>query len=198
MKHIIGMTGPTGAGKSSVADTARDMGFKVIDCDCLARKAVEKGTRGLAAIVGAFGDDILNADQTLNRKALASAAFSSKEQTELLNKTLLPFIVELVNNEIGDNNLVLLDAPTLFESGADSTCTDTFAVLCDSETRKKRIMARDGITEREALLRMNAGKSDEFYKNNTANIIYNNGDISQFKIGAKTLLNNLIGGKQNG
>lgn len=195
MKHIIGMTGPTGAGKSSVADTAQNMGFKVVDCDDLARKAVEKGTRGLYAVTGAFGNDILNDDGTLNRKALAKAAFSSPDKTELLNKTLLPFIVELVNEQVEGNNLVLLDAPTLFESGAHSICTHTFAVLCDSDTRKNRIMARDGITEREALLRMNAGKSDEFYKRNTANIIYNNGDISQFKINAKNLLNNLIGGK---
>ncbi len=195
MKHIIGMTGPTGAGKSSVADTARELGFKVIDCDILARKAVEKGSDGLVAIVGAFGDDILNADQTLNRKALASAAFSSKDQTELLNKTLLPFIVELVNEQIGDNDLVLLDAPTLFESGADSICTDTFAVLSDGDIRKKRIMARDGITESEAILRMNAGKPDEFYTSKTANIIYNNGDILLFVQSAKALLNKLIGGK---
>ncbi len=198
MKHIIGMTGPTGAGKSSVAAVACELGFKVIDCDKLARIAVEKGTRGLNAVARAFGNDILNADGTLNRKTLAKKAFASKDKTELLNKTLLPFIVELVNNEIGDNNLVLLDAPTLFESGANSICTDTFAVLCDSDTRKKRIMARDGITDMEATLRMNAGKSDEFYKSNTANIIYNNGDISQFLIGAKALLNNLTGGIKNG
>ncbi len=198
MKHIIGMTGPTGAGKSSVADTARTLGFKVIDCDTLARKAVEKGTQGLSAVVRAFGSDILNADGTLNRKALAKAAFSSNDKTELLNKTLLPFIVELVNGQIGESNLVLLDAPTLFESGADGICTDTFAVLSDPDIRKSRIMARDGITETEATLRMSAGKSDEFYKAKTANIIYNNGDISQFKANAKALLNNLTGGNKNG
>ncbi len=195
MKHIIGMTGPTGAGKSSVADIASTLGFKVVDCDTLARKAVEKGTQGLAAVVKAFGCDILNTDGTLNRKALAKAAFASNDKTKLLNQTLLPFIVELVNEQIGDNNLVLLDAPTLFESGADRICTGTFAVLSDPDTRKSRIMARDGISEAEATLRMNAGKSDEFYKAKTANIIYNNGDISQFKFSAKTLLNNLIGGK---
>ncbi len=198
MKHIIGMTGPTGAGKSSVAAAARELGFKVIDCDLLARDAVKKGTCGLNAVVDAFGNDILNDDGTLNRKTLAQKAFASKDKTELLNKTLLPFIVALVNEQIGDNDLVLLDAPTLFESGAHRICSDTFAVLCDSDTRKKRIMARDNITEAEALLRMNAGKSDEFYKANTANIIYNNGDISQLEQSAKALLNNLIGGIKNG
>ncbi len=195
MKHIIGMTGPTGAGKSSVSAVAQELDFKVIDCDLLARKAVEKGSHGLDAVTRAFGKDVLNDDGTLNRKALANAAFVNKEKTELLNKTLLPYIVELVNEQTVDSSLILLDAPTLFESGADQICTDTFAVLSEYEIRKKRIMTRDSLTEYEAVLRMNAGKSDEFYKGKTANIIYNNGDISQFTNEAKQLLNNMIGGK---
>lgn len=198
MKHIIGMTGPTGAGKSSVTDVAKDLGFKVIDCDKLARVAVEKGSDGLLAVVSAFGKEVLNCDGTLNRKILAELAFASSDKTELLNKTLLPFIVKLVNDQITDSNLVLLDAPTLFESGADSICTDTFAVLSEPQIRKERIMSRDNLTEAEAILRMNAGQNDEFYKRKTANIIYNNGDILQFKTSVKILLNNLTGGKLNG
>lgn len=195
MKHIIGMTGPTGAGKSSIADVASNLGFKVIDCDIIARNAVQKGSKGLDAVAAAFGNGILNDDGTLNRAALARAAFASNDKTELLNKTLLPFVVELVNVEIADNNLVLLDAPTLFESGANSICTDIFAVLCDAETRKERIMMRDGIGEADAIIRMNAGKPDEFYKQKTENIIYNNGNLLQFKKEAEKLLNKLIGGK---
>ncbi len=195
MKHIIGMTGPTGAGKSTVNDIAAQLGFRVIDCDRLARQAVEKGSDALSAAVNAFGSEILNTDGTLNRKVLARKAFVSKEKTELLNKTLLPCILKLVNEQINGNDKVLLDAPTLFESGADSICTSTFAVLSSRQLRKSRIIERDSITEQDADLRINAGKNDEFYMQNTANIIYNNGDLLQFRAEAKSLLNKLTGGR---
>lgn len=176
---IIGLTGPTGSGKSSAAAIACEQGFTVVDCDKLARVAVEKGTDGLKALVSAFGEDILNHDETLNRKVLAQRAFATPEKTELLNKTLLPYIVKLVKMEaIGEK--VLLDAPTLFESGIDSMCDTTVAVLSDTEIRLGRIMARDCLDKESALLRINAGKSDEFYINNAEHIIYNNGDTSRF------------------
>ena len=85
MSLVIGLTGPTGAGKSSVTAIAEHMGFKVINCDNLARKATQKGSEGLLAVVSVFGKDILNADDTLNRTILAKKAFASKENTELLN-----------------------------------------------------------------------------------------------------------------
>ena len=88
MSLIIGLTGPTGSGKTTVSKAAKDLGFKVIDCDKLARKAVEKGEEGLKAVVNAFGEDILLANGELNRKELAKKAFSTEEKTELLNKTL--------------------------------------------------------------------------------------------------------------
>ena len=62
MSFVVGLTGPTGAGKSSVTAVAEELGFKVIDCDQYARIAVEKGSEGLAAVVSVFGDDVLNED----------------------------------------------------------------------------------------------------------------------------------------
>jgi len=180
MTKIIGLTGPTGSGKTIISDTAKEQNIKVVDCDIVARKAVEKGTRGLEALIGVFSADILNPDGTLNRKALAKKAFSSAENTELLNKTLFPFITELVKKEI-EGSAVLLDAPTLFESGLDSICTAVIAVLADKELRLRRIMERDKISENDALLRMNAGKPDKFYKEKTPYIVYNNGDMAKYK-----------------
>lgn len=179
MSLIIGLTGPTGSGKSSASVAARKMGFKVIDCDKVARVAVEKGTKGLAALVNAFGEDILNPDETLNRKALAQKAFASSEKTNLLNKTLLPFISELVIKQ-ATGEFVLMDAPTLFESGMDSICDFTVAVLADEEIRLSRITERDNIDEAAARLRISAGKTEEFYKENADYIIYNNKDENSF------------------
>lgn len=187
---ILGLTGPTGAGKSSLKTVAEKLGYKVIDCDITARKAVEKGTKGLMALKIAFGEDILFSDGSLNRKALAQKAFSTPENTELLNKTLLPFITELVLKEC-EGEKVLLDAPTLFESGLNEKCTATVGVLADRETRIERIKKRDNISEVEALTRINAGKTDEFYKENADFVIYNNGDPLEFQKEFKDILSKI-------
>ena len=180
MKKIIGLTGPTGAGKSSACAICKELGIKHIDCDIIARKATEKGEEGLLAVVKAFGEDILNADGTLNRKALAEKAFKDADSTDLLNKTLLPIIHKMVLNEI-DCDRVLLDAPTLYESGVNEICHKTVAVLADREIRLKRILSRDNITTEQALLRINAGKTDDFYKEKCDFVIYNNADEHTFK-----------------
>ncbi len=179
MSIIVGLTGPTGAGKSTAAALCEKLGVKHIDCDIIARKATEKGEEGLLAVVNAFGNDILNNDGTLNRKALAGKAFKDTDSTELLNKTLLPIIKKMVLKEI-DCDKVLLDAPTLFESGVDEICSKTVAVLSDKKLRLKRILARDNITTEQALLRINAGKSDDFYKEKCDFVIYNNVDENTF------------------
>ena len=191
MSFVVGLTGPTGSGKSSVTAVAEELGFKVIDCDQFARIAVEKGSDGLAAVVGVFGDDILNDDGSLNRASLAQKAFSTPSNTELLNQTLLPYVVKLINSEINTER-VLLDAPTLFESGADSLCNEVIAVISDEKTRKARIMERDGIDETAAELRMSAGKPEEFYIEKTDNIVYNDCELSVFNLKIQKLLTKLL------
>lgn len=177
---IIGLTGPTGAGKSNLTETAQNLGFKVIDCDKVARKAVEKESEGLKALVKVFGTDILLENGELNRKALARKAFATTEQTETLNKTLFPFITELVEKEF-DSDLILLDAPTLIESGLNKKCDKVIGVWADPEIRLKRICERDGLSLEDAKIRLNAGKDESFYKENTDILIYNNGEIPEFR-----------------
>lgn len=192
MSLIIGLTGPTGSGKSSASSEAQNQGFKVIDCDKLARVAVEKGTEGLVKLTQVFGDDILNPDGTLNRKVLAQKAFSSAENTKLLNETLLPIIAKMVKAE-ATGEYVLLDAPTLFESGIDSICDSTIAVLADRDIRFERIMKRDNMDEDAANLRINAGKNEDFYKAKADYIIYNNNDEISFILKFREIINEIKG-----
>lgn len=177
MKKIIGLTGPTGSGKSSLTVVCKEKGYTVINCDLVARAAVVKGSDGLNALIKVFGDDILLSDGTLNRKELAKKAFATRKNTQLLNSTLLPYISKLIYTQIENCDKVILDAPTLFESGIDEICTKTIAVLADKKTRLSRIISRDGIDEQSALLRINAGKTDDFYRENADIVLYNNGEL---------------------
>ncbi|MGN0451455.1 MAG: dephospho-CoA kinase [Acutalibacteraceae bacterium] len=193
MNIVIGLTGPTGSGKSSVSRIAEDFGLQVIDCDKTAREATEKGTAGLKALVSAFGEEILLPDGNLNRKALAAAAFKDKQSTELLNKTILPYIAELLKEQ-ARNRDTLLDAPTLFESGINEICHKTVAVLADREIRLKRIIARDNLTLKEAETRINAGKDEDFYREHADYILYNNGDENAFLKRFSDILKEITGG----
>lgn len=179
MNFVIGLTGPTGSGKSISACICEKYGIKVVDCDKIARKATEKGTKGLLALTQVFGKDILNEDKTLNRKKLAQKAFSSSQNTQLLNQTIFPFIKDLVFEQI-NGGVVLLDAPTLFESGINEICFKTIAVLSDKNKRLERIILRDNLSDSDAILRISAGKNDNFYKQKADYILYNNGEKETF------------------
>ena len=179
---IVGLTGQTGAGKSTVSKIFRENGFAVIDADLTARKVVEPKTKCLEEIAEIFGSEILNADGTLDRRKLAGIVFSDKSKLEVLNATIYPYITDeilkLINNysEKGEK-FILLDAPTLFESGASDFCDIIISVLADAETRKQRIIKRDGLTPQQAENRMNSQHDDKFFTEHSDYIIKNNGSI---------------------
>lgn len=196
MSFVLGLTGPTGAGKSIFAGCAKSLGFNVIDCDVKAREAVKKGAPALTALTEVFGEEILLENGELDRRKLAETAFSSKEKTELLNKTVLPYIVETVKKEI-KGDFVLLDAPTLFESGADKMCDAIVAVVAPESIRKKRIIERDKIDESAAAARIHAGKPEKFYFDNAGKVFINDGNVENFIKQVKIYLSDIIGGTEN-
>lgn len=180
MKYILGLTGQTGAGKSTVCEIAEKNGFFVIDCDRISHSVTNRKGPALDALVKTFGKEILNDSGNLDRKKLAEAAFSSRENTELLNKTVLPFIKNeiLMIIEKSNSDKILLDAPTLFESGLNKICSDTVCVLANRQTRRERIIKRDSLSEHQADMRLDAGKNDKFYIENSGHTVYNDGDIT--------------------
>lgn len=191
--NIIGLTGPSGSGKSTVAKTAAKMGYFVIDCDAVARE-VSNEPEILEELRMTFGNVLKNG--VLDRKALAKIAFSSAERTEELNKIMLPAILEKIDLKLkiaekSGTKDVLLDAPTLFESGADKLCSCVIAVLASSDIRAKRIKKRDSLTQEQLADRMNSSKSDDFYLSRTGYILYNNAEINEYMAAAEKLLKKL-------
>ena len=175
---MFGLTGQTGAGKSTVAAYLSKKGFFVIDGDKLARKVTEKGSAALFELCSKFGDDILFDDGTLDRKKLAQRAFSSEKNTAALNAITHPYIDALFRKEIemGESEgflFSLIDAAALLESPSKELCEKIIVVTCPLSIRLERILLRDNITKKQALRRINAQKDEEYYKSSADIIIRN-------------------------
>lgn len=176
---VVGLTGPTGAGKSQVAQQFGKRGFLVIDTDRIAREVTQKGSPVLAQLAQAFGKGIL-LDGELDRKELARCAFRTKAGQKKLNAITHPAIIARSKEEIENwakkgYTKFVLDVPLLFESGMDSLCDKTVSVLADRAVRRERILRRDGLTPEQAEQRMQIQNEDAFYQSRSDAVIWNNG-----------------------
>lgn len=193
---IIGLTGPSGAGKGAVAELLKARGAGYIDCDLLAREVVQPGQPALDELAAAFSRDIIAPDGSLDRAKLAERAFADAESTATLNRITHPHIMALLRDNIAEksccHSAVLVDAPTLFESGADGLCDRIIAVVADKAVRLGRITARDGIDEQAALRRMGAQPCDDFYTERSDYTLVNNGDIAELAAQVDQIYNKLI------
>ena len=181
--YVVGLTGPTGSGKSEVSRRLAEAQLPVIDADVLARRVVEPGSECLRRLAEAFSEDILNDDGSLNRRQLAKRAFATPEDTALLNSLTHPYIIALTNQilmrmEQTHERAAVIDAPLLFESGMDRICDITVAVVAPFESRLRRILERDGLTEAQARARMAAQQPENYYSSRAAVVLSNNGDLA--------------------
>lgn len=190
---ILGLTGPTGAGKGVVGALLAQRGAFIVDTDRLAREVVAKGEPCLAALAAHFGQDILLADGTLDRAALAAKAFADPAEKAALEAITHPAIIARSQALLSacDAPLAVIDAPLLFESGMDAICHTTLAVLAPAEVRLARICARDNIDETAATRRMNAQPDDAFYRERADHIIINDGNEAQLAERLPDLLSQL-------
>ena len=196
MKYILGLTGQTGSGKTTLHSLAKEYGFYVIDCDKVAHKVLAENEQLKDKLCSVFSNDILQ-EGSISRPKLAKEAFKNEENTNALNKAVLPFVKAEIK-EITDsvrNEYILLDAPTLYESGVDKECSFVVALLADEQERKKRIIKRDNLTEEAAMLRLSAAKNDDFYINRADKVIYNNGDLQEYKAEFERLIKGITEGK---
>ena len=160
MKRVA-LTGGIATGKSHVLAQLVQMGVPTVDADKLARDVVVPGTPGLKAIVDRFGQDVLDADGTLDRRKLGSIVFADPVARRDLEDIIHPAVRRAIDEwfaSLGDRppGFAVADIPLLYETARHREYDAVIVTACDPVTQLTRIMARDGISEKEARARIAA------------------------------------------
>lgn len=197
MANIIGLTGQTGAGKSSVREILQKKGAAVIDADNVAHDITDNNVNCIYDIVNRFSCLVLNEKGKINRKALGKRVFSDKKELLALNKIIFPYILEAIEHEVlgyiakGAENIVI-DGATVIESGCGKMCDVLVSVVAEEETRLTRIIKRDGITKADAERRVSAQKPEEFYTENSDFVIRNDSTPAELERSVNSVLKNMV------
>ncbi|MGW2236064.1 dephospho-CoA kinase [Streptomyces sp. NPDC001759] len=160
----VGLTGGIGAGKSEVSRLLVACGAVLIDADRIAREVVEPGTPGLAAVVDAFGPDVLTADGTLDRPKLGSIVFADPEKLAVLNSIVHPLVgarSRELEEAAAEDAVVVHDVPLLAENGLAGLYDVVIVVDASPETQLDRLVRLRGMTEEDARARMAAQATRE-------------------------------------
>ncbi|WP_225364848.1 dephospho-CoA kinase [Secundilactobacillus silagincola] len=158
---VLGLTGGIATGKSTVSEFFKAYQIPVIDADKVAREVVEPGTKGLKEIQTTFGWQMIQPDGTLDRHALGTLVFSQPEKLAQLNSITGPLIKKAVVRKLRGYRrrqvpLVIYDAPTLFEAHGAAGMNEIMVVNVPDQVQLQRLMARDHLSKKEALERINA------------------------------------------
>lgn len=190
---LIALSGQSGAGKSTISKVFEKNGAYIINADELVKELYQPDSICLKTLSSVFGSQIISSDGNLNRRKLASIVFTDKNNTEILNSIVHPFVTALLLKKIKcavnkNKNFIVYDAPQLFESNFDIMCDITVGIIADEKTRVKRICNRDNIDERSALERIKAQYDESFFRQNCDYIIENNSDIKALENAVNKLL----------
>lgn len=189
---IVGLTGGTGAGKTSALAALEDLGGTVLDCDAVYHQMLRTDPALREAITAAFGP-VFCPDGSLDRQKLGTLVFSDHAALERLNAIVYEYLPPELLRRAQGHTLVGLDAINLVESGLGRLCACTVAVLAPAEDRVRRIMARDGISEDYARLRISAQQPDAFYRERCSHILENNcATPAQFRDQARIFFRSML------
>lgn len=180
--RIIGLCGRSGSGKSFFRSLAEKEGFKVIDCDGVYAELVSRPSPCLLEIAENFGEKAIE-NNALNRAYLGPIVFGDKEKLNLLNKITHSHIIAEVKriiSQCGEDDIILLDAPVLFESKLSDICHRIVGIIATDETCVKRIVERDGINRYEAGNRIKSQLSPAVLLEKCDIVIVNETTVEEF------------------
>lgn len=185
---IIGLTGGIGSGKTKAASILKEHGYTVVDADKIAVE-VRKDEAVISRLVDAFGPDILNEDNSIDKKKLGKTAFSSEGGVLLLN--------EIITSEVINRSLEMLkgdcvyDAPLLLEKNLDKYVDVVVVVTASEDNRIERVKKRDNLSIEEIKSIMNNQMSEDEKIARADYVIYNNGSLEELNESVENVLRDI-------
>ena len=189
---VIGITGPTGAGKSLFCSYLEALGCLHLDCDKIYHSLVNSPSECTRALKAEFGQSVIKSDGSLDRVALGAIVFAPGADAlrAKLNEITHAFVLAEVRKAVknSEKTCAVIDAPLLFEADFDKECDFTVALLASPELRLSRLTLRDDRTAEALRARMAAAPADEFYSSRADYTVINNGDAEKLRIEAEKIL----------
>jgi len=194
---VIGITGPTGAGKTTVLNVLRELGGAAADCDAVYHDLLRTSIPMQNELKNRFGCEIFDANGGLRRKEFGAIVFGDQSALAALNAITHRYIIaelrrRIARAEAENRPAIALDAIALLESGAGELCDVTVAVTARPEARVRRIMAREGISEEYARSRVTAQKPSSWFEERCTYTLRNDGDRDAFEAKAQALLKQIL------
>ena len=194
---VVGITGPTGAGKTTVLNVLRGMGGAVADCDAVYHRLLRASASMQNELKTRFGGEIFDENGDLRRKELGAIVFEDPEALSDLNaithRHIIAELKRLIAQAGRENRpAIALDAVALLESGAEALCHVTIAVTAPSEARVRRIMAREGISEDYARARVRAQKPAAWFEARCTHTLRNDKSQAALEARARALFQSIL------
>lgn len=182
---VIGLTGGIGTGKSTVSDYLRKKGCIILDADDISRKMTEAGMPALSIIQNVFGNEVINSDGSLNRHKLGDIVFNNRDKLQKLQQIITTEVVDNINRNLSQlqsehcDNIVVIDAPLLFECGMENIADENWLVISEMSVRIKRVKERDNLSEEQIIARINNQMSQEDKEKLSDYVLDNSGSLQQ-------------------
>jgi dephospho-CoA kinase len=194
----IGLTGVIGSGKAEVAKILASLGATVIYADMVSREVYEPGDAGHQAVVDAFGEDVLDEDERIDRAALAAIVFRDESQRRRLEMAVWPVMADVVEKlmkaaEAEDAPAAVLEAAVLFEAGWEALVDEVWAVTTPESMSIDRVRRRDGLTVDQVRARMVAQLSAEEKASRADRVIVNDGTLDDLRAAVERIWTEITG-----
>ena len=190
---LIGLTGGIASGKSTVAAILRRLGAAIINADDLSREVVQPGQEAWQKIIDSFGEQILQEDQTLDRKQLRKIVFDNREARQKLEAIIHPRVRSLAEQRVRElaaagSSIIVYEVPLLFENQIHLWLRPVILVACDMATQKNRLQKRDHLTDTEARQHLEAQMSLADKRKLADYVVDNNGSLEELEQQVRAVL----------